>query len=224
MCLLESRFCNKEAQAFEIVIDRLNFPLGIEPLTVMTIIQSFVNQTENSDGFVGKFFYDEGRLWGDQLEKIPKSSPGDEPDTIQHFLHVFATFQILDNSKAELYKLANDFPRMPSPAKKLDDFGGPPQRSLVILFWALIVYFAFTLVYFQIPNRRSSSDSTMANKIREKVKSEVDQSEPTENEPEEFDERVPEPEVSKKTDDSSKIDNHDEPAELPNFSNTPLQR
>ena len=64
----------------------------------------------------------------------------------------------------------------------------------------------------------------MANKIREKVESEVDQSEPTENEPEEFDERVPEPEVSEKTDDSSKIDNHDEPAELPNFSNTPLQR
>ena len=136
MCLLESRFCNKEAQAFEIVIDRLNFPLGIEPLTVMTIIQSFVNQTENSGGFVGKFFYDEGRLWGDQLEKIPKSdcSPGDGPDTIQHFLHVFATFQILDHSKAELYKLANDFPRMPSPARKLDDFGGSPQRSLVILF------------------------------------------------------------------------------------------
>ena len=35
----------------------------------------------------------------------------------------------------------------------------------------------------------------MANKIREKVESELDQSEPTENEPEEFDERVPEPEV-----------------------------
>ena len=66
----------------------------------------------------------------------------------------------------------------------------------------------------------------MANKIREKVESEVDQSEPTENEPEESDERVPEPEVivSEKNDDSSKQDNNDEPAELPNFSNTPLQR
>ena len=135
MCLLESRFCNKEAQAFEIVIDRLNFPLGIEPLTVMTIIQSFVNQTESSEGFVGKFFYHEGRLWGDQLEKISKNDPGDEPDTIQHFLHVFATFQILDHSKAELYKLANEFPRMPSPVKKLDNFGGPPQRSLVSYYF-----------------------------------------------------------------------------------------
>ena len=69
----------------------------------------------------------------------------------------------------------------------------------------------------------------MANKIREKVEPEVDQSETTENpepEPEEFDERVPEPEVqvSEKTDDSSKQDNNDEPAELPNFPNTPLQR
>ena len=44
LCLLESSFCNKEPQAFEIVIDKLNFPLGIEPPTVMTIIQSFVNQ------------------------------------------------------------------------------------------------------------------------------------------------------------------------------------
>ena len=69
----------------------------------------------------------------------------------------------------------------------------------------------------------------MANKIREKVESEVDQSETIENpepEQEEFDERVPEPEVlvPEKADDSSKQDNNDEPAELPNFPNTPLQR
>ena len=70
----------------------------------------------------------------------------------------------------------------------------------------------------------------MANKIREKVESEVtsNQSETTEaqNEPEVFDERVPEPEtiVSEIADQSPKQDNNDEPAELPNFSNTPLQR
>ena len=133
LCLLESRFCNKEAQAFEIVIDKLNFPLGIEPPTVMTIIQSFVNQREGTIGFIGKFFFHEGRLWGDELEKIPENgtSAGQEPDTIQQFLHSFATFQILDHSRAELFKQANDFPRMPSPAEKIQSFGEPPQRSLV---------------------------------------------------------------------------------------------
>ena len=135
LCLLESSFCNKEPQAFEIVIDKLNFPLGIEPPTVMTIIQSFVNQTENSIGFVGKFFYSEGRLWGNELEKIPNNevSAEHEPDTIQQFLHSFATFQILDHSRAELFRRANDFPRMPSPPEKLQSFGEPPQRSLVII-------------------------------------------------------------------------------------------
>lgn len=205
LCLLESRFCNKEAQAFEIVIDRLNFPLGIEPLTVMTIIQSFISQTENST-FVGKFFYNEGRLWGDQLEKIPNNENGEEPDTIQHFLHVFATFQILAQSKADLFKLANELPKNPSPDKKLQSFGEPPQRSL-------------------IPNRRSSSENTMANRIRAESEIKSNQSELTENISKEVDERVPEPEVvtSEITVECPNQENIDEPADLPKFSNTPLQ-
>ena len=110
----------------------------------MAIIQSFLNK-EGSNGFVGKFFYTEGRLWGDQLEKIPKRIPErnskisageEEAETIQHFLHVFATFKILNHSKAELFKLSKDFPRMPSPAQKLQNFGEPPPppRSLVRFF------------------------------------------------------------------------------------------
>ena len=87
-------------------------------------------------------------------------------------------------------------------------------------------------MYFQIPNRRSSSETTMANKIRERAESDVrssNQSETTEARIElEDDERIPESEVfiPEKTSEPSKQDiiANDEPADLPNFSNTPLQR
>ena len=88
-------------------------------------------------------------------------------------------------------------------------------------------------MYFQIPNRRSSSETTMANKIRERAESDVrssNQSETTEPRIElENDERIPESEIfipektNEKTSEQEIIAN-DEPAELPNFSNTPLQR
>ena len=72
----------------------------------------------------------------------------------------------------------------------------------------------------------------MANKIRERAESDVrstTQSETTEarNESAE-DERIPEPEIitSEQADESPKQESiaKDEPADLPNFSNTPLQR
>ena len=87
-------------------------------------------------------------------------------------------------------------------------------------------------MYFQIPNRRSSSETTMANKIRDRAESDVrssNQSETTEPRIElEDDERITESEIfiPEKTSETSEqeIIANDEPADLPNFSNTPLKR
>ena len=68
----------------------------------------------------------------------------------------------------------------------------------------------------------------MANRIRAESEIKSNQSEPTENISKEVDERIPEPEVvtSEITAESSTQENidHDKPADLPKFSNTPLQR